>query len=66
MNANSNHRHSIPGAEDIHRTELPNGIVILCRSNFTSSSVVISGYIATGSEFDPPENWGWRISPRAA
>lgn len=58
MNANSNHRHSIPGAEDIHRTELPNGIVILCRSNFTSSSVVISGYIATGSEFDPPEKLG--------
>lgn len=58
MNPNSNHPHSIPGPEDIHRTSLPNGIVILCRSNFNSSSVVISGYVTTGSEFDPPEKLG--------
>ncbi len=58
MIANTNHPHSIPGPEDIHRTVLPNGIVILCRSNFNSSSVVISGYIATGSELDPPEKLG--------
>jgi zinc protease len=50
--------HSLPGSDDIMRTELPNGIVILSRSNFNSPSVVISGYIQAGSIFDPEEKLG--------
>ena len=42
--------HSIPGPEDISRVVMPNGIVILCRSNFNSSSVVVSGYITVNPE----------------
>ena len=49
---------SIPGPDDITRKVLPNGIVILSRSNFHSSSIVISGYVAAGSQFDPPEKLG--------
>ena len=33
--------HSLPGADDIYRVELPNGIVVLARANFNSPSVVI-------------------------
>ena len=58
MNPNHSQSHSIPGPEDICRTVLPNGIVVLCRSNFNSSSVVISGYITTGSEYDPLDKLG--------
>lgn len=44
---------SLPGPDDILRTELPNGIVVLARSNFNSPSVVISGYLPAGGIFDP-------------
>ncbi|MBI3738975.1 MAG: insulinase family protein [Chloroflexi bacterium] len=54
----SNHRQSLPGPDDIHREVLPNGIVVLARSNFNSPSVSISGYIHTGSLFDPDEKLG--------
>ncbi len=50
--------HSVPGPDDIFRKTLPNGIVLLVRSNFNSASVVISGYLAVGSQFDPPEKLG--------
>ncbi len=49
---------NLPGPEDIHRQVLPNGIVVLCRSNFNSPSVVISGYIQAGSLFDSDEKLG--------
>ena len=49
---------SLPGPEDIHREVLSNGIIILTRSNFNSPSVSISGYIQTGSLFDPDEKLG--------
>ena len=49
---------SLPGPEDIHREVLSNGITILTRSNFNSPSVSISGYIQTGSLFDPDEKLG--------
>ena len=49
---------SLPGPEDITRVELPNGITILTRSNFESPSVVINGYLPSGSLFDPPEKLG--------
>ena len=49
---------SLPGPEDIHREVLSNGITILTRSNFNSPSVSISGYIQTGSLFDPDGKLG--------
>ncbi|HNR02332.1 MAG TPA: pitrilysin family protein [Anaerolineaceae bacterium] len=49
---------TIPGPADITRQVLPNGIVLLTRSNFNSSSVVVSGYLAAGSQLDPLEKLG--------
>lgn len=50
--------HSLPGSDDITRSVLPNGITVLVRSNFNSPSVTFSGYISTGSLFDPDEKLG--------
>jgi zinc protease len=50
--------HSLPGADDIHRVELPNGIVVLARANFNSPSVVISAYLCAGGLLDPDEKLG--------
>ena len=50
--------HSLPGPDDIHREVLPNGIVILARSNFSSPSVTVSGYIQAGSLMDPEDKLG--------
>lgn len=50
--------HSLPGPQDITRIVLPNGIVILVRTNPLSPSVVISGYLRAGSLFDPIEYQG--------
>jgi zinc protease len=49
---------SLPGPDDITREVLPNGIVVLVRSNFASPTVVISGYVNTGSIFEPDEKMG--------
>ncbi|MDO9120591.1 MAG: pitrilysin family protein [Anaerolineaceae bacterium] len=49
---------SIPGPHDIHRKVLSNGITLLVRSNFNSASVVISGILGAGSQFDPLEKLG--------
>lgn len=49
---------SLPGPEDITRVTLPNGIVVLTRSNFNSPSVYMSGYLNSGSMFDPPDKLG--------
>ncbi len=49
---------SIPGPHDIHRKVLSNGITLLVRSNFNSASVVISGILGAGSQFDPREKLG--------
>jgi len=49
---------TLPGPDDIHRAVLPNGIVVLCRANPNSPSVVVSGYISAGSLFDPEEKLG--------
>ncbi len=56
--SNSPAHGSLPGPEDIHRQVLPNGITVLGRSNFNSPSVVLSGYLTTGSLFDPVEKLG--------
>jgi zinc protease len=49
---------ALPGPDDITRTVLPNGIVILARANFNSPSVVINGYLDVGSLFDRDEKLG--------
>lgn len=48
----------LPGEDSISRTVLPNGITVLCSENFNSPSVVISGYLQTGSQLDPPNKLG--------
>jgi zinc protease len=48
----------LPGPETIHRRILPNGITILVRENFTSESVVLSGYLSVGSLDEAPEHGG--------
>ncbi len=49
---------SLPGPDDITRVELPNGIIVLTRSNFASPSVVVTGYIPSGSINDPDDKLG--------
>ena len=49
---------SIPGADDITRVELDNGITVLARSNFNSLSVTLSGYLTAGGLFDPDDKLG--------
>ncbi len=48
----------LPGPETIHRCVLSNGITVLARENFTSESVVISGYLSVGSLDEEPEQGG--------
>ncbi|MFC2054156.1 M16 family metallopeptidase [Chloroflexota bacterium] len=55
---NSTFYSTLPGPDDITRTELENGIVILSRANFNSPSVVISGYLPAGALFDPDKKLG--------
>ena len=52
------HNLALPGPDDIYREVLPNGIVILTRSNFNSPSVVMSGYFSAGALLDPNEKLG--------
>ncbi len=56
-NSNSSWK-SLPGPLDITRCVLPNGIILLTRSNFNSPSVVVNGYLPSGSIFDPREKLG--------
>jgi zinc protease len=49
---------SLPGHDDIHREVLPNGITVLSRANFNSPSIVISGYVTSGSLFEVDEKLG--------
>jgi len=49
---------SLPGPETIRRQVLPNGIVFLGRENFSSPSVVISGYLWAGALQEKPERAG--------
>ena len=57
METNSLNR-SLPGADDIFRRELANGIVVLVRSNFNSPSVVVNGYLLAGNLYEPDEQLG--------
>lgn len=49
---------SLPGSDDIYREVLPNGITVLCRTNFNSPSVVISGYFTSGALFETDDKLG--------
>jgi len=49
---------SIPGPQDIHRREFPNGMTVLVRENFSSPSVVIEGLLRVGGVSDPPAQAG--------
>ena len=53
-----NKLNSLPGSDDIYRDVLPNGIIVLARSNFNSPSVVVAGYFDAGALFDPDEKLG--------
>lgn len=50
--------HALPGADDIQRIEMENGLTLLMRRNPFSPSVVMSGYLPAGSQYDPPEKLG--------
>ena len=47
-----------PGADDITRVELENGITVLCRSNFNSPSIVLRGNLPAGTLFDTEDKLG--------
>ena len=49
---------SIPGADDITRVVLENGIVVLARENPNSLSVNLRGYLHAGSLLDPDDKLG--------
>jgi zinc protease len=49
---------SIPGADDITRVVLSNGIVVLARENPNSQAVTLRGYLPAGSLFDEDEKLG--------
>lgn len=51
-------RKSLPGPDDIFRTELENGITILARTNFDSPSISMAGYLPAGAIFESDEKLG--------
>jgi zinc protease len=51
-------KNSLPGPDDIHRVQLPNGIIVLARSNFNSPSISINGYLPAGAIFESDEKLG--------
>lgn len=48
----------LPGEDNIIRYVMPNGITLLCKSDFNSPSIVMSGYLQGGSIQDPPDKLG--------
>jgi zinc protease len=57
-NLSSSPQHTLPGADDIHRQRLDNGIVVLARANFNSPSIFLSGFLHAGGIYDPDEKLG--------
>ena len=49
---------ALPGPDTIVRKVLPNGIVLLIRENFSSPSVVLSGYLPVGALANSAETAG--------
>lgn len=50
-----------PGPHDVTRVELPNGITLLIRSNFTTPLFVLQGYCTVGSLQDPEDKLGMNV-----
>jgi zinc protease len=50
--------HSLPGADDIYRRILPNGIVVLARPNFNSAAVTLRGYFPLGALAETDDKLG--------
>lgn len=44
---------ALPGPDDILRSVLPNGIVVLARENWAAPSIVVEGYLQVGSLDEP-------------
>ncbi len=51
-------RSAIPGADDITRVELANGIVVLARENPNSKAVTLRGSLLAGGLLDPDDKLG--------
>jgi len=49
---------SMPGPDNVLRSELPNGMVVLIRENFSSPAVVVTGYMPGGSIVDTDDKAG--------
>jgi zinc protease len=50
--------HSLPAPDNVTRVELPNGITVLARENFTSPSVIVDGMLYAGGLLDPDDKVG--------
>lgn len=46
---------SLPGPDDVLRRELPNGITVLARENWSAPSVVVEGYLLAGNLDEPAD-----------
>ncbi len=51
-------KQSLPGSHNITRVELENGIVVLVYENYAAQSVVLTGSLRAGSQFESPEQNG--------
>lgn len=51
-------RSSIPGADDITRVELANGVVVLARENANSKAVALRAIVSAGGLNDPDDKLG--------
>jgi len=49
---------NLPGENNVSRIVLPNGIIVLCKPDFNSPSIVISGFLHGGSIQDPEDKLG--------
>lgn len=49
---------SLPGPDNILRRELENGIIVLARENFSSPSIVVSGFLRAGALDEAREKAG--------
>lgn len=58
MTTHKNLINSLPGADDITRVVLPNGITILARANFNTPAAALHGYLDTGSLSDTDDKLG--------
>lgn len=50
--------HAFPGPDNVHRTQLDNGMVLLVRENHAAPVVVLDGYLAVGSVHEPADKAG--------